>query len=499
MPSEATLERNGKVAFEDALTLAGHGLYSHQLTGLAGLIVVAFGCIAFGTATIIPTSACELQTTVAQQGLISSGPLAGAIIGGYLGDKHGRRRTLLGALLSSAALNALASLSVNWVMLVVLQTAASFCAAGQFSLAVTYLSESVPAGKRNLSVLLVNSSFLLCQGLMAAVAIPIAPLEFSIYLPALNIYWNSWRTLVLLYSAPSLLAMLWLSCVMESPKYVFAQGREREALDIINAIHRCNRKKSAEQLNIKELLIDKHERSSPASSQGQIVPLFKPPLLKYTFILAALFSLQQHGAFTTWMPSIANQFVSVVQTGEGLNKSICGILSDSRNLPSDPDAAPCSLNLVTLLFILILGIAQTSTNVLLSMVVNRTGRRNMSMAVAAVAGAAGVLSALVPNAYASVALLFVFMTGVVSSGLYAAIAVALFPTHLRALAVALTMTAGRLVTFAGVQVLNLMLESNCDVGFYVFNSLFAASVLILAFLPDDRRLQKGHMKDLENC
>lgn len=64
-------------------------------------------------------------------------------------------------------------------------------------------------------------------------------------------------------------------------------------------------------------------------------------------------------------------------------------------------------------------------------VINATGRRNMAMLVAGVCGACGVLVNLIPHAVASGVVFFVFLLGIVNSGLYTAIAVALFPTSLR--------------------------------------------------------------------
>ncbi|CAH2040157.1 unnamed protein product, partial [Iphiclides podalirius] len=472
------------------------------MTCYAGFTIIAYVCIAFGSTIIIPASACELNTTNSQQGYIAAGPLVGIIlggvVGGYLGDKFGRRRVLLIALITAAIINGIASISVNWVMLMILQSIASFCAAGEYSLSMTILSESVPMAKRNLVVLLVTSIFLMAQGVMAVLAIPIIPLPFSNYISALDIYWNSWRTLLLVYSAPSLVSAAWLAFMLESPKYLFTQGREEEALKIIRTIHRLNKGKSAGELQITGLVTDAQQINGPASSKDQIVPLFKLPLVKYTIIVTALHMFQQVGSFQIWLPTIANQFIQIVETGEGTDKSLCAIINDSLEAPPNPDIAPCALNVVALLMVLLVCVAQSVANALLSLIVNRVGRRNMAMGVTATCGLAGVLVNLVPNAYGSVAFFIIFLLGILVIGLYTAIAVALFPTQLRALAVALTMTGGRIGTFASVQILNLMLVTNCNAGFYLFCAIFASSAIIAAFLPDDRRLQTQRKPEAKN-
>ncbi|CAH0723973.1 unnamed protein product, partial [Brenthis ino] len=380
-----------KVTLEVALNKAGFGLYSYLIASLSGLVIISVACIAYGTTIIIPTSACELKTTTAQRGILAATPLVGLIIGailwGYLTDVFGRRFTLLISLLSSATVNALASLSVNWVMLMILQFTATLLASGQYSQAMTILSESVPMAKRNIVVILVGSIFLLAQGIMAVLAIPIIPLTFSYELPSLGIYWNSWRTLLLVYSAPSIISAIWLYFMCESPKFLYSKGRNIEALDVLKKIYRLNHLGKKEEF--------------------------------------------------------------------------------------EPDAVPCSLNVTSLLMVLGVGAMQSVVNALISLVVDRFGRRNMVMFVTSLCGVCGVLVNLIPNAITSAVMFMVFLNGIVTYGLYTAISVALFPTYLRATAVAFTMTGTRIASFASIQILNALLETNCEGGFYVYSVLFA--------------------------
>lgn len=148
-------------------------------------------------------------------------------------------------------------------------------------MAMTLLSESVPMSKRNLVVLLVASIFLLSQGIMSGtkilliflklgirilndvlwnpghiftffsvLAIPIIPLTFSYELPSLGIYWNSWRTLLLVYSAPGIICAMCLFFMCESPKFLFAKGRETEATTVLKKIHKLNHFGPKEELNV---------------------------------------------------------------------------------------------------------------------------------------------------------------------------------------------------------------------------------------------------------
>nr|XP_032515777.1 putative transporter svop-1 isoform X1 [Danaus plexippus plexippus] len=483
-----------KVTFEEALNEAGFGLYSVVLLSLSGLIIISLVCIAYASTIIVPASACELETTTSQKGLLAAVPvialLLGAVPWGYLTDIYGRKRMLIILLSSSAVFNGLASISVNWIMLLILQFLSTFFSSGQFSQAMSILSESVPMANRNIVVLLVGSIFLLSQGIMALMAIPIIPLSFSYYMPTLGIYWNSWRSLLLLYSAPSLISIIGLLFISESPKFLFNKGLEREALSVVSRIHKINNIWSKKEFPVLDIQRDRPQTTETKTAlTDTFSSLFKRPLLKNTIILSTLFLFQQVGSFVLWLPTVSNQFVRILETGEGSDLTLCAIIRSSINTPPDTTTAPCALNVTSLLLVLSVSALQSIANGLISLIINRTGRRNVVICVTAFCGIAGILVNFVPNAIGSAVLYIVFLIGIVALGLYSAIAVALFPTYLRALAVAFTMTIGRIGTFVSVQVLNRLLNDNCEISFYIYGGIFASSAIVAAFLVDDRQLQ----------
>ncbi|XP_063386248.1 solute carrier family 22 member 21-like [Cydia fagiglandana] len=481
-----------KIPFEEALDRAGYGLYSYINTFLAGLSIMSLACVVYGSTLTVGASACELQTTGAQQGLLVAAPVIGLILGaplwGYLGDTRGRRRMLLLALLSSALVNALSGLSVNWVMMMILQFIASLLGSADYTLAMTLLSESVPMAKRNTAVLLVNCMMMLAQGTMAVIAIPIIPLTYSYHLPSLDIYWNSWRTLVVVYSLPSVVCACCYYFIQDSPKLTLVKGDEQGALDILRTIHRVNFGKGA-ILDVKAISSE-GLISSSASKKDQIVPLFKAPLLKYTIIVCCLYMFQLSGSYLAWLPTIANRVIRMYETGEVADMNLCGIINADIEIVVDPNATPCAMNTTSLLMVLAVGVLQCTLNLFITLVVvNRAGRRNTVMVITALLGVCGILVNVVPNTVGTSALFAAFLLGYVVMGLYTAIAVALFPTHLRAMAIAITTTAGNITTFACIQLVNFLVSTRCELGFYLFASIFTSTAIIASFLPDDRYLQ----------
>ncbi|KAL0831768.1 hypothetical protein ABMA28_001307 [Loxostege sticticalis] len=488
---------DGKVPFEEALNKAGFGLYSYLLVALTGFLIIAFACVGFSSMFLIPTSACELETTTAQQGLLAAGPIVGLLLGaapwGYVADTRGRRMTLVVSLACAAVVNSVASISVNWIMLLILQFFATLLAAGQFSLSMTLLSESVPMAKRNQVVMVVTSIFILAQGLIAVIAIPIIPLPFAYELPALGIVWNSWRTLMLVATIPSIISACCLFFFCESPKYVFSKGREEEALDILRRIHRINNSfgKNKEELQVKGLQMELQQASDkPKSKKEQFAPLVRAPLLKYMIIMTLLFVFQQIGSLLVWFPTVANVFIESLETDSLMNRTVCDVLRANFESPPepDPDAVPCSLNNTAMLIVLGVSAMQSILSNVINLFLNLVGRRNMVIIITSVCGVSGIIMNLVPNTIASGVLYVVLLMGLVVLGLYTAIAVALFPTDLRVLALGLSMSGARIGTIASVQILNYLLVNNCDAGFYIFATLFGSSAIVAAFLPDDRRL-----------
>lgn len=79
------------------------------------------------------------------------------------------------------------------------------------------------------------------------------------------------------------------------------------------------------------ILPENEKPSKPATIKEQIVPVFKPPLLKTTIILATLFIFQIVASFKIWLPTIANKFMQILKTGEGTNLTLCDIIRTSHD------------------------------------------------------------------------------------------------------------------------------------------------------------------------
>jgi SP family arabinose:H+ symporter-like MFS transporter len=206
-------------------------------TGYVYLIaaVAALGGLLFGFDTAIINGALvflkkDFGLTDAQTELAASsilfGAVAGAALAGWLTDRYGRRRLLFGAALLFT-LSALAAALPRTLTEFVVARLAGGIAIGVASLVVPlYIAEIAPARIRGRLVTL-NQLAIVSGILLAYIA--------SYYLAGLGL--ASWRWMFAAAAVPSLLFMVTLLLVPESPRWLLGRGREAEALGTLTRLN----------------------------------------------------------------------------------------------------------------------------------------------------------------------------------------------------------------------------------------------------------------------
>lgn len=243
--------------------------------------VAALGGLLFGFDTAIINGALVFlkkdfglsdgQTELAASSILF-GAVAGAALAGWLTDRYGRRRLLFGA----AALFTVSALAAA-----VPRTLAEFVAArfagglaiGVASLLVPlYIAEIAPARIRGRLVTL-NQLAIVTGILLAYVA--------SYYLAGLGL--GAWRWMFAAAAVPSLLFMLTLLLVPESPRWLLARGRAAEALGTLTRLN-GPALAAAEAAEI---------QASLADEKGAAASLSQPRLRRPLRIAVVLAVLQQ--------------------------------------------------------------------------------------------------------------------------------------------------------------------------------------------------------------
>jgi sugar porter (SP) family MFS transporter len=243
--------------------------------------VAALGGLLFGFDTAIINGALvflkkdfgltDSQTELAASSILF-GAVAGAAIAGWLTDRYGRRRLLFGAA-ALFTVSALAAAVPRTLTEFVLARLAGGLAIGVASLLVPlYIAEIAPARIRGRLVTL-NQLAIVTGILLAYVA--------SYYLAELGL--ASWRWMFAVAAVPSLLFMVTLLLVPESPRWLLGRGRDTEALGTLTRLN-GSVAAAAEAEEIQAAL---------AAERGDEASLSQPRLRKPLRIAVVLAVLQQ--------------------------------------------------------------------------------------------------------------------------------------------------------------------------------------------------------------
>ena len=254
-------------------------------TGYVYLIaaVAALGGLLFGFDTAIINGALvflkkDFGLTDAQTELAASSILFGAVVGaaiaGWLTDRYGRRRLLFGAALLFT-LSAIAAALPRTLTEFMVARLAGGIAIGVASLLVPlYIAEISPARIRGKLVTL-NQLAIVSGILLAYVA--------SYYLAGLGLGLAAWRWMFAAAAVPSLLFMVTLLLVPESPRWLLGRGRAVEALGTLTRLN-GPAAAAAEAAEIQAALADE---------QGEAASLSQPRLRRPLRIAVVLAVLQQ--------------------------------------------------------------------------------------------------------------------------------------------------------------------------------------------------------------
>ncbi|KAJ8724648.1 hypothetical protein PYW08_016122 [Mythimna loreyi] len=496
--------KGNKVPFEEALDMTGYSRYNFGMFILCASIIVGMTFEIFSVSYLVPASACELNTSSTQQGLVACVPLIGIIttshIWGYLADTRGRRKILIISMTISYLAGTAAAFSPNWIILSFLKLLSSASVSGSMALSMTLLSECTPSARRSTLVLLTTSAYLGSSGIMAVLAIPILPLKFAYYIPYLNIHFNSWRVLDLMFAVPCALSAIGCYFANESPKFLVSVGRDEEALKVLKTMYVMNTGNSADSYKVDALELDEDQSNSLnkgfwGSMAAQVVPILKPPLLKRTLLIGSLFVISYitMNAFFVWQPFIVNAFMSTVVGGER-HLTICQMIRLSANSTSELETQDCSMNTQAMTLVFAITMVLCVGNICTSFLVNCTGRKALCIGIQFVAGAAALLINSSPYWILSAIMFMTFLSAVLNFGFLSSYSVDFFPTYVKAMAVCLTLMVGRGSAVIGINVLKRLLDENCEAAFYIYGSIAFCGGLVGFLLPSDAKIREQQKK-----
>lgn len=231
------------VQYDRALELAGIGKFQIFAMLAIGMSMMVMSSEIQSMAIILPAAKCDLNLTTSEQGFIYVASYAGIILTsyfwGFLADTWGRRKTLIIALLFTFFASFLSAFStVSW-MLMVTRFVGGLSLSALKGTGMAYLGELLHSKIRPSYLSYVSSimtSIILIQPLIG-MAILTQSLHWSLF--GLFVL-KPWRVFMIINSFIPAMAVVGLSMMPESPKFLLATSRSQEAREILSTIFSIN-------------------------------------------------------------------------------------------------------------------------------------------------------------------------------------------------------------------------------------------------------------------
>ncbi|XP_053681031.1 synaptic vesicle glycoprotein 2B-like [Anopheles nili] len=457
---------------------------------------------AMGMSIILPASQCDLDLDAGQKGIVGGAVFLGTMFSsyfwGYLADTRGRQIILKWALFATSFFAAISCLASGFTSLLVLRFLTGVCVAAPASTVYAYLGEFTTPSRRSQML-----SFASVWGGVGIVYVSLVGWWILSYDWAIAITdsfeFKPWRLLFIINTLPAFLNGIAFCFCPESPKFLVSQGRNEEALEVLKKVYQINKGASnAEGYEVTTLRLDPEDALAREQNGGdhsvglfksmlqQTAPIVKLPYLVY-FIICCVHNIGAfaiYGGLGLWFPDIMNQVFSQDSSDEG--QKVCAILQRNETVPIIAEVELCDdeVKFETFLYTMILGIFGCVYALITSAVLGKFNQKVMMIFNCTVAGLCGIALQFIANSYA-VALLFCLE--IVFAGycvlLVNANVVDIFPTNVRAMAVALTNMIGRLSCFVASAVIGLLMLQNCPVTFYMLSGLLFLCVGLTFLLP----------------
>ncbi|MFU9045388.1 MFS transporter [Acinetobacter tibetensis] len=250
---------------------------------------------------ILTKMATEWSMSPAEKGWVVSigfvGMAIGAVCSGALADRWGRRNVFVVTLVTYSIATALCAFAPNLTWLLVFRFIVGLGLGGQLPVAVTLVSEYIPAQVRGRFIVLLESFW----GLGWLVAALVSYFVIPSY---------GWHVAFLIGGLPALYVFMILKKVPESVPYLINRGRIEEAHALVQKLERECGVEVIQQIEVKPVAA----KQSVSFSQLWSNPFAKRTLMLWLIWFGIVYSY--YGIFT-WLPSLlVKQGYSIVQSFE---------------------------------------------------------------------------------------------------------------------------------------------------------------------------------------
>ncbi|XP_026752054.2 synaptic vesicle glycoprotein 2B-like [Galleria mellonella] len=472
---------------DQALSVAGFGWYNVKYCLTLALFLISAIIEPVGYSYLLPAAKCDLNMSDSQRGIISSIPYLGVVLTsfpwGYLVDTRGRKKMIIYSSLGVGGFSVLSAFMPEMISFTICKTLSAICLACPAAVPYTFIGEIIPLKYRDVTLSVTNALQIMGSGLVPLLAWGILPLDFRVDFGAYE--FRSWRLLCIAYACFFFLSTFLLSFGPESPKYLVSQGKHDEALKVLQIMYAENKGKSPDTYPVKRLnmpTVNKEKTSFLNSLKVQTLPLLKPPYFKWLvlngFLLFGIMA-SLNGLYM-WVPDVLNRVFS----GSGGNQlTACGVIAQRVEAATDDTVCDDTIEPITFIINSISSTSCALIAVFVSVLVKFIGKKTLLIAVYFIIGTFCILINFVTEQFVFATLLSSLTLTGLGLGPVNAFTVQIFPTHLRGMAVSLTMMLGRSGSVIGTNVAGLMINAACEATFYSFGGLLILCGLLAFILP----------------
>ncbi|RDD36368.1 Synaptic vesicle glycoprotein 2C [Trichoplax sp. H2] len=230
-----------RLTVDDIAESLNCGLFQFTCSVVCGLCFTAEGLI-IQSSSIIVMSACDLNINADNRIWLSMSLLIGIAVSsafwGRLGDSYGRRKVLLLALSMNVVFTFSSAFSFSYEMLVVMAFFNGLGCGGVLPVTLTYAIEFFPRKYRGMAASSSNAYW--CFGNIYAALMALLIITQSVAISVGQVTLTGWRIFLIVCAIPPLIALISLSLMPNSPRFLIKQGKREKTLKVLRAIHRIN-------------------------------------------------------------------------------------------------------------------------------------------------------------------------------------------------------------------------------------------------------------------
>ncbi|KAB0800236.1 hypothetical protein PPYR_05976 [Photinus pyralis] len=327
--------------------------------------------------------------------------------------------------------------------------------------------------------------------------------EWSFEVPLIGVLFKPWRLLQIAYGLPSIIFAACIFLLPESPKYLLANGKETEALLILRKMYTLNTGKSSVEFPVIRLLLDE-DIADVKNNKGFFRPLFKQTcslFSKQFAIKTFAICILQFGVvlvtfgFYLWYPEVMNHMRVFERENIGEKSSICRAIkyqSVHKHSTNETVASTCKEEMKPEAFTVsfLMGAFFTVTYLTIGSLINIVGKKNVLLLLFVTSA----LSGLTAQCLSGSTIVDIFMgcalLSSIGGSVIIAIVVDLYPTHIRAMALAVSLMFGELGAVCGMHLSGLIFYDLCNFAYPIFAAFHIVVIVLVLLLLTSANIPK---------